>query len=255
MFKVIEYARMMVGTKAIATLSTGYLNALDYAKTRVQGADLTQMMDKSSPRVTITHHPDVRRSLMLQKSYAEGLRALVAYTAYWQDLVVMGQAGDTNVDLDMAEGMNNLLLPIIKGVGSERSYEMLAESLQTFGGSGLVHNPECTCEQWTDQNTRTWQPCRQCILAICREAASQVQYETGGPSLEADRVRETLYQQLTCMQLKGHVYNGVVDAFRTILRDEGPRGFYTNFRAKRLNHSFRKSATFLIRTEGVRSKV
>ena len=140
MFKVIEYARMMVGTKAIATLSTGYLNALDYAKTRVQGADLTQMMDKSSPRVTITHHPDVRRSLMLQKSYAEGLRALVAYTAYWQDLVVMAQAGDTNVDLDMAEGMNNLLLPIIKGVGSERSYEMLAESLQTFGGSGFLQD-------------------------------------------------------------------------------------------------------------------
>ncbi len=93
MFKVIEYARMMVGTKAIATLSTGYLNALDYAKTRVQGADLTQMTDKTAPRVTITHHPDVRRSLMLQKSYAEGMRALVAYTAYWQDMVEMGQGG------------------------------------------------------------------------------------------------------------------------------------------------------------------
>mgnify|MGYP000421355020 CR=1 FL=1 len=140
MFKVIEYARMMVGTKAIATLSTGYLNALDYAKTRVQGADLTQMMDKSSPRVTITHHPDVRRSLMLQKSYAEGLRALIAYTAYWQDLVVMGEAGDTNVDLDMAERMNDLLLPVVKGVGSERSYEMLAVSLQTFGGSGFLQD-------------------------------------------------------------------------------------------------------------------
>ena len=62
MFQVIEYARMMVGTKAIATLSTGYLNALDYAKTRVQGADLTQAADKTAPRVTITHHPDVRRS-------------------------------------------------------------------------------------------------------------------------------------------------------------------------------------------------
>ena len=80
MFKVIEYARMMVGTKAIATLSTGYLNALDYAKQRVQGADLTQMMDKTAPRVTITAHPDVRRSLMLQKSYAEGMRALVHLT-------------------------------------------------------------------------------------------------------------------------------------------------------------------------------
>src|SRR6476620_1414595 len=81
MFKIIEFARMMVGTKAIATLSTGYLNALDYAKTRVQGADLTQMTDKAAPRVTITHHPDVRRSLMTQKAYAEGMRALVLYTA------------------------------------------------------------------------------------------------------------------------------------------------------------------------------
>ncbi len=81
MFKIIEYARMMVGTKAIATLSAGYLNALDYAKERVQGADLTQMTDKAAPRVTITHHPDVRRSLMLQKAYAEGMRALVLYTA------------------------------------------------------------------------------------------------------------------------------------------------------------------------------
>src|SRR6266545_7310442 len=85
MFQVIEYARMMVGTKAIATLSTGYLNALEYAKERVQGADLTQMADKTAPRVTITHHPDVRRSLMLQKAYAEGLRALYMYAAAHQD--------------------------------------------------------------------------------------------------------------------------------------------------------------------------
>ena len=93
MFLIIEYARMMVGTKAIATLSTGYLNALEYAKSRVQGADLAQNGDKAAPRVTITHHPDVRRSLMLQKSYAEGLRALVFYTASWQDKVAMAERG------------------------------------------------------------------------------------------------------------------------------------------------------------------
>ncbi len=140
MFKVIEYARMMVGTKAIAALSTGYLNALDYAKTRVQGADLTEMTDKSAPRVTITHHPDVRRSLMLQKSYAEGMRALIAYTASWQDVIEMGKAGATDIDVEAAERMNDLLLPIVKGVGSERSYEMLAVSLQTFGGSGFLQD-------------------------------------------------------------------------------------------------------------------
>jgi hypothetical protein len=59
MFKAIEYARIMVGAKAIATRSTGYLNALDYANTRVQGADMTQMTDKNAPRVTIVHHPGV----------------------------------------------------------------------------------------------------------------------------------------------------------------------------------------------------
>ncbi len=140
MFKVIEYARMMVGTKAIAALSTGYLNALDYAKSRVQGADLTEMTDKTAPRVTITKHPDVRRSLMLQKSYAEGLRALIAYTAYWQDIIEMGRSGDADIDVEAAERMNDLLLPIVKGVGSERSYEMLAVALQTYGGSGFLQD-------------------------------------------------------------------------------------------------------------------
>ncbi len=141
MFKVIEYARMMVGTKAIATLSTGYLNALDYAKNRVQGGDLSAFSDKDSPRVTITHHPDVRRSLMLQKSYVEGMRALVHYTGYWQDQIELNAAGAAaDVDLDTAQRMNDLLLPIVKGVGSERSYEQLGQSLQTYGGSGYLQD-------------------------------------------------------------------------------------------------------------------
>src|SRR5918995_517468 len=137
MFQVIEYARMMVGTKAIATLSTGYLNALEYAKTRVQGPDLTQAADKAAPRVTITHHPDVRRSLMNQKAFTEGLRALMLYTASIQDRVALGRANGSR-DL-AAECLNNLLLPIVKGYGSERSWVLLGtESLQTLGGSGFL---------------------------------------------------------------------------------------------------------------------
>ena len=141
MFMIIEYARMMVGTKAIATLSSGYLNALEYAKNRVQGADLTENSNKAAPRVTITHHPDVRRSLMLQKSYAEGLRALVIYTATWQDKVAIAEAaGDTETATE-ASRINDLLLPLVKGVGSERAYELLGhESLQTFGGSGFLQD-------------------------------------------------------------------------------------------------------------------
>ncbi|MFE0592618.1 acyl-CoA dehydrogenase [Micromonospora echinospora] len=133
MFRIIEYARTMVGTKAIATLSTGYRNALAYARERVQGADLTRMADKTAPRVRIVAHPDVRRSLMLQKAYAEGLRALLVYTGRWQDRMVHGPDGD------LAARVNDLLLPLVKGVGSERAYEMLGhESLQTLGGSGYL---------------------------------------------------------------------------------------------------------------------
>ncbi len=141
MFTVIEYARMMVGTKAIATLSTGYLNALEYAKDRVQGADLLRMSDKTAPRVTITHHPDVRRSLLLQKSYAEGLRALALYTASWQDKVRVAELAGDPVAAELAKRVNDLLLPLVKGVGSERAYELLGhESLQTFGGSGFLQD-------------------------------------------------------------------------------------------------------------------
>jgi alkylation response protein AidB-like acyl-CoA dehydrogenase len=138
MFQVIEHARMMVGTKAIATLSTGYLNALEYARTRVQSADLTKAADKTAPRVTIINHPDVRRSLMLNKAYAEGLRALVYYTASFQDQIIVGDHEGTDVGL--AEAINDLLLPIVKGAGSERSYDQLAQALQTFGGSGYLQD-------------------------------------------------------------------------------------------------------------------
>ena len=138
MFRVIEHARMMVGTKSMATLSTGYLNALDFARTRVQSADLTQIADKAAPRVTIIHHPDVRRSLMLQKAYAEGLRAVTYYTASIQDRVQEADfAGAQSHDL---RARNDLMLPVVKGVSSERAYEQLAQSLQTYGGSGYLQD-------------------------------------------------------------------------------------------------------------------
>src|SRR5690606_31044456 len=114
----------------------GYLNALEYAKERVQGPDLANFMDKTAPKVTITHHPDVRRSLMLQKAYAEGMRALVMYTASIQDAIQVKEAAGEDASTEHA--LNDLLLPIVKGYGSEKAYEQLAQSLQTFGGSGFL---------------------------------------------------------------------------------------------------------------------
>ncbi|AFR49820.1 acyl-CoA dehydrogenase [Gordonia sp. KTR9] len=139
MFDVLEDTRMMVGCKAIATLSTGYLNALEYARVRVQGADLAAGSNPNAPRVPITAHPDVRRSLLTQKSYAEGLRSLVLYAASWQDEIAIGSAEGT--DTRLAEAVNDLLLPIVKGYGSERSWTVLGtESLQTLGGSGYLQD-------------------------------------------------------------------------------------------------------------------
>src|SRR6201992_2607576 len=138
MFKVSENARMLVGIKSSGTLSTGYLNALEYAKTRIQGADMTQMLDKNAPRVPITRHPDVRRSLIMQKAYAEGLRAIYLYTAAHQDPVVAEAA--SGADAEHATRVNDLLLPIVKGVGSERAYQYLTESLQTLGGAGFLQD-------------------------------------------------------------------------------------------------------------------
>ena len=132
MFRVIEHARMLIGTKSTATLSTGYLNSLAYAKERVQGPDLTMATDKTAPRVEIIRHPNVRRMLMLQKAYAEGLRALVMYTAWVQDQIVL------HPDDEYLDALNDLLLPMVKGYSSEKAYELLSTSLQVFGGSGFT---------------------------------------------------------------------------------------------------------------------
>ncbi len=141
MFKIIEFARMMVGTKAIATLSAGYQQALSYAKVRVQGGDMKVMNDKASPRVTIINHPDIRRSLMVQKSYSEGMRALVLYTASIQDEIALAEkAEDMDRHADLV-ALNDLLLPVVKGFGSEKSWTILGtESLQTFGGAGFTQD-------------------------------------------------------------------------------------------------------------------
>ena len=74
---------------------------------------------------------------MTQKSFAEAMRALVLYTASWQDRVMVAEHDGERDEL--AEAVNDLLLPIVKGYGSERSWVLLGtESLQTFGGSGFL---------------------------------------------------------------------------------------------------------------------
>ena len=139
MFHVIEHARMAVGLKSAATLSTAYLNALAYVKERKQGADLKSAADKKAPRVTVIHHPDVRRMLMMQKSHAEGMRALILFNASLQDQVEL-LGGHKAPAAAEPNAMNDLILPLIKGYCSEKVYELLGMSLQCYGGSGYLQD-------------------------------------------------------------------------------------------------------------------
>ncbi len=139
MFNVIEFARMAVGTKSMATLSTAYLNALAYTKERVQGADLLRAGDKTAPSIAVIGHPDVRRMLMSQKSYTEGMRALVLYTAWVQDQVAIA-GGPSTPEGKALEKRNDLLLPLVKGYCSDKGWEVLSMSLQCLGGAGYLQD-------------------------------------------------------------------------------------------------------------------
>ncbi|HUO46445.1 MAG TPA: acyl-CoA dehydrogenase, partial [Acidimicrobiia bacterium] len=134
MFRIITHARMTIGTKSAATLSTGYLNALEYAMERIQGPELTQAADRTAPRVPIIRHPDVRRMLMTQKAHAEGLRALWTYAAWARD------QSELHPDDSLWVRLADFLLPLVKGYSSEKAHELLASSLQVLGGSGYLQD-------------------------------------------------------------------------------------------------------------------
>jgi len=131
---VIEEARMSVSQKAIATLSTGYLNSLEYARERIQGTDILNTRDPEAPKVAIIKHPDVRRMLMLQKAHVEGLRALVFLASWAQDQAAV------HPDDEYWAKLSALLLPMIKGYGPERAFELLQQTMQVFGGSGYTQD-------------------------------------------------------------------------------------------------------------------
>ena len=194
MFLIIEQARMAVGMKSMATLSTAYLNALAYTKERAQGPDLLRVMDKTAPRVKVLAHPDVRRMLMSQKAHAEAMRALCLFTAHIQDQVEMlgGSADHAAHDLDR---LNDFLLPLVKGWCSDKAFEQLALALQCLGGSGYCE--DYPMEQYLrDQKIDTLYEGTTHIQALdlfLRKVARD-----GGKTLQAlqDRVRASLEAEL-----------------------------------------------------------
>jgi hypothetical protein len=135
MFLMMNDARALVGMQGFGCASASYLNALNYARERVQGRHLLQMMSKDAPSVPIIQHPDVRRMLLKMKCMIEGMRSMLYYHGYLEDL------RNTTSDPDQQaryQGMIELLTPIVKGYVTDRAFEVCSEGIQVFGGYGFI---------------------------------------------------------------------------------------------------------------------
>lgn len=137
MFRMMNGARIAVGIQGLAVTSSAYLNALEYAKDRKQGAPFKQWKDPSVPRVPIIEHPDVRRMLLEIKAHVEGIRALVvklaAHRDHWHVL-----AGRDDDKAAYHLGQVDLLTPLVKGYASEEAWRLCGQAIQIYGGAGFL---------------------------------------------------------------------------------------------------------------------
>ena len=137
MFMMMNGARIAVGVQGIAVASTAYLNALEYAKDRKQGASIAHWKDATAPRVSILEHADVRRMLLDMKSRVEGIRALAIKLTNHLD-----QATVATDDAQKAyhQGQVDLLVPLLKAYGSDQAFRVCETAIQTYGGVGYTRD-------------------------------------------------------------------------------------------------------------------
>jgi alkylation response protein AidB-like acyl-CoA dehydrogenase len=131
MFTMMNEARLGVGMQGLSQAEAAYQNALDYAKDRLQGRDVTGAKNPDGPADPLIVHPDIRRSLMEQKSFVEGARAFILWGATMLD------AAHRSDDKD-ADGLVSLLTPVIKGFLTDVGYDMTVKAQQVYGGHGYI---------------------------------------------------------------------------------------------------------------------
>ncbi len=135
MFQMMNGARLDVGLQGFSCATTSYIEAVNYAKERVQGRHITKMGDKEAPGVPIIQHPDVRRMLLTMKAYVEGIRSLLYYVAYCEDQTFLS---DSEQDKEKYQNLVELLIPIAKGYVTDRAFDMCSFGMQIFGGYGYT---------------------------------------------------------------------------------------------------------------------
>jgi alkylation response protein AidB-like acyl-CoA dehydrogenase len=139
MFKLMNAARISVGVQGVAVASSAFLNALEYAKDRKQGASITHWKDATAPRVSIIEHADVRRMLIQMKATVEGIRALAVKLTMHQDQVYVYQGKD-EAKAAYHQGQVDLLVPLVKAYGSDQGFRICETAIQTYGGAGYTRD-------------------------------------------------------------------------------------------------------------------
>jgi alkylation response protein AidB-like acyl-CoA dehydrogenase len=137
MFLMMNEARLLVGLQGLACASSAYMYAVDYARQRVQGKNLLQMMDKNAPPVPIIQHPDVRRQLIMMKVYVEGIRSLLYYVGMCEDQVKICEDAE---EKSKYQGIIDVLIPIAKGYATDRAFEVCSHGVQVYGGYGYIRD-------------------------------------------------------------------------------------------------------------------
>jgi alkylation response protein AidB-like acyl-CoA dehydrogenase len=135
MFQMMNEARLLVGLQGLTCASSAYMYAVNYARERIQGKNLLQMMDKDASSVPIIQHPDVRRQLMMMKVYVEGMRSLLYYVGICEDRIKISQDAQEKAKY---QGIIDVLIPIAKGYVTDRAFEVCSHGIQIYGGYGYI---------------------------------------------------------------------------------------------------------------------
>lgn len=137
MFRLMNGARILVGVQGIGVASAAYLNALDYARERLQGPSINHWKDPTAPRVAIIEHADVRRMLIEMKSKVEGIRALAVKLAMHSDMAHVLKGKDDQ-KAQYHQGQVDLLVPLVKAYASDQAFRICELAIQTYGGAGYT---------------------------------------------------------------------------------------------------------------------
>src|SRR5581483_9222255 len=132
MFTMMNFARLEVGIEGVAIADRAYQHALAYARQRVQGREPGV---KTGERVTIVHHPDVRRMLMSMRARTEAMRALGTLAAAHLDRALLHPE---RAERQKHQSMFDLLTPVVKGWCTENCIEIASLGVQVHGGMGFV---------------------------------------------------------------------------------------------------------------------